>query len=339
MQPTGFGNPAPVFCVRGVHTTDVRAIGKEGAHLRMRLVSGSDMRNAIGFRMGDRAGAMPEVVEAVVGLSINEWQDRKSVQCELRQLKAYLPAKAFLSECQRRESEIDAAMLGMLSRRTDSADVRRIERMTLEEAKKVLSGELLTGYQGTLLCVHTVSALKMLNIHLAILHAQIDYAVRTLDDIRSFNTLVMAPDWDRLGCHPRAVVALDGFVSDEERAMALARFPDARFIEVTDMGAHTVRACGRLLPDDDHLRAVYRVLRQREKLEYTLHSLAAETGLAESQVLCAMSIFSELNLMECTLEPLRYTMLRSGKVSLEASPLRGRLIRMKELNGEGGIPD
>ena len=339
MQPTGFGNPAPVFCVRGVHTTDVRAIGKEGAHLRMRLVSGSDMRNAIGFRMGDRAGSMPEVVEAVVGLSINEWQDRRSVQCELRQFKAYLPAKAFLSECQRRESEIDAAMLGMLSRHAGRADVRRIERMTLEEAKKVLSGELLTGYQGTLLCVHTVSALKMLNIHLAILHAQIDYAVRTLDDIRSFNTLVMAPDWDRLGCHPRAVVALDGFISDEERAMALARFPDARFIEVTDMGAHTVRACGRLLPDDDHLRAVYRVLRQREKLEYTLHSLAAETGLAESQVLCAMSIFSELNLMECTLEPLRYTMLRSGKVSLEASPLRGRLIRMKGLNGEGGIPD
>ena len=230
-------------------------------------------------------------------------------------------------------------MLGMLSRHAGRADVRRIERMTLEEAKKVLSGELLTGYQGTLLCVHTVSALKMLNIHLAILHAQIDYAVRTLDDIRSFNTLVMAPDWDRLGCHPRAVVALDGFISDEERAMALARFPDARFIEVTDMGAHTVRACGRLLPDDDHLRAVYRVLRQREKLEYTLHSLAAETGLAESQVLCAMSIFSELNLIECTLEPLRYTMLRSGKVSLEASPLRGRLIRMKGLNGEGGIPD
>ena len=29
MQPTGFGNPAPVFCVRGVHTTDVRTIGKD----------------------------------------------------------------------------------------------------------------------------------------------------------------------------------------------------------------------------------------------------------------------------------------------------------------------
>ena len=43
MQPTGFGNPAPVFCVRGVNTADVRTIGKEGAHLRLRLVQGSEM--------------------------------------------------------------------------------------------------------------------------------------------------------------------------------------------------------------------------------------------------------------------------------------------------------
>ena len=106
MQPTGFGNPAPVFCVRGVNTTDVRQIGKEGAHLRMRLSQGSEMRSAIGFRMGDRARSMPEVIEAVMALSINVWQDRRSVQCELRQFQAFLPAKAFLSECQRREDEV-----------------------------------------------------------------------------------------------------------------------------------------------------------------------------------------------------------------------------------------
>jgi len=42
-----------------------------------------------------------------------------------------------------------------------------------------------------------------------------------LDDIRSFNTLVMAPDWEKLNCHPTAIVALDGFVSDAERAIVI----------------------------------------------------------------------------------------------------------------------
>ncbi|MBQ8616684.1 MAG: single-stranded-DNA-specific exonuclease RecJ [Clostridia bacterium] len=327
MQPTGFGNPAPVFCVRGVHTTDVRAIGKESAHLRMRLSSGSDMRNAIGFRMGDKVKNMPEVVEAVVGLSINVWQDRRNVQCELRQIKPYMPAKAFLSECQRRQEEIDAAVLKALC--LPQAAAPDLERMKLEEAKQVLAGELLTSYQGTLLCVHSLAALKMLNIHLAILHAQLDYAMHELDDIRSFNTLVMAPDWEKLGCHPTAIVALDGFLSDEERAAARKKFPDARIIEVTDMASYQAGMAERLLLSDDQLRTVYRVLRQREKMEYTMNMLALETGVSESQMLLALRVFSELGLLSFTMEPLSYSLIPSGKVSLESSRVRGRLRSMK----------
>lgn len=330
MQPTGFGNPAPVFCVRGVHTTDIRAIGKEGAHLRMRLSSGGEMRNAIGFRMGDRVQSMPEVIEAVVGLSINQWQDRRSIQCELRQLQAYMPAKAFLSECQRREGEIDAAVVDLLCANDRSVcSTARIEPMKLEEAKKILASELLTAYQGTLLCVHSLSALKMLNIHLAILHAQLDYAVHALDDIRSFNTLIMAPQWERLNCHPKAIVALDGFLSDEERALAISRFPQARIIEVTDMNAHSTTLAGKLLAQDDQLRALYRALRQREKMDNTLNLLAVETGLSESMVRCALSIFAELGLLEFSLSPLRYRLNKTGRVSLEDSKLRAKLISMK----------
>jgi len=329
MQPTGFGNPAPVFCVRGVHTTDVRTIGKDGAHLRMRLSSGSELRNAIGFRMGERAANMPEVIEAVVGLSINQWQDRRSVQCELKQLQAYMPAKAFLMECQRREHEIDAVTIRTLSLDMPKRRQKPVERMPLEAAKNLLSSELLSGNQGTLLCVHTVSALKMMNIHLAILRAQLDYALYALDDIRSFNTLVMAPDFDRLRCHPKAIVMLDGFLSEEEASLAAERFPHTRLIEVTDMRQHVSQAAARLLPDDDSLRTVYKVLRQREKMEYSLSILEAETGLGESSILCALTIFRELNLLEFTQEPLRYRLMKTGRVSLEASGLRSRLMSMK----------
>ncbi|MBQ2990973.1 MAG: single-stranded-DNA-specific exonuclease RecJ [Clostridia bacterium] len=329
MQPTGFGNPAPVFCVRGVHTTDIRTIGKDGAHLRMRLSSGAEMRNAIGFRMGDRAASMPEVIEAVVGVSINQWQDKRSVQCELRQFQAYMPAKAFLSECQRRENEIDASMIRVLADKKQAESGASVERMTLEQAKKILAEESLTCYQGTLLCVHTIPALKMLNIHLAILHAQLDYAVHVLDDIRSFNTLVMAPEWKRLNCCPRTIVALDGFLCSEERQEAVSCFPQARIIEVTDMRLHGANAAARLLPEDESLRALYRTLRQRERMEYTLDSLSRETGLSVSSVLCALEIFSELSLLEFSQQPFRYRLIPSGRVSLESSNLRTKLISMK----------
>ncbi len=329
MQPTGFGNPAPVFCVRGVNTTDVRTIGKDGAHLRMRISQGGEMRNAIGFRMGERAKGMPEVIEAVLSLSINVWQDKRSVQCELKQFQAYMPAKAFLMTCQQNAREIDAALIRMLAMNEDETPARMPDRMTMEEAKKVLGGELLTAHQGTLLCVHTISALKMINIHMALLRAQLDYTLHTMEDIRGFNTLVMAPDWGKIAGEPRAIVALDGFMSDAERAMASRRFPNARIIEVTDMKNHTASAMRALLADDDALRRLYVALRRSEKLEYTLESLAQDVEMSPSMALCGLHIFGELGLIAWSESPLSYRMIPSGKVSLESSRLRSRMIALR----------
>lgn len=331
MQPTGFGNPAPVFCVRGVHTTDVRTIGKDGAHLRMRLAQGSDMRSAIGFRMGDRAANLPEVIEAIITLSINVWQDKRSVQCELRQMQAYMPGKAFIAECQRQSEKISNAMLSTLCLPDQKAE--NIERMTLEQAKTVLASEFEKGYQGILIGVHTLAALKLLNVHLAVMHAQLDYVLEKTEDIRGFNTLVMVPDWANIAFSPRLIVAMDGMLSDGERVLVKEKFPKARVIEVTDMRTQSSSAACRLLPDDSSLRQLYRTLRQREKTDCTMNVLSAATGLEEDMIRCGMRIMQQLGLIEYTLYPLSFKVLPSGKVSLEDSSLRAKLIRMKD---EGG---
>ena len=331
MQPTGFGNPAPVFCVRGVHTTDVRTIGKDGAHLRMRLAQGSDMRSAIGFRMGDRAANLPEVIEAIITLSINVWQDKRSVQCELRQMQAYMPGKAFIAECQRQSEKISNAMLSTLCLPDQKAE--NIERMTLEQAKTVLASEFEKGYQGILIGVHTLAALKLLNVHLAVMHAQLDYVLEKTEDIRGFNTLVMVPDWANIAFSPRLIVAMDGMLSDGERVLVKEKFPKARVIEVTDMRTQSSSAACRLLPDDSSLRQLYKALRQREKTDCTMNVLSAATGLEDDMIRCGMRIMQQLGLIEYTLYPLSFKVLPSGKVSLEDSSLRAKLIRMKD---EGG---
>ena len=333
MQPTGFGNPAPVFCVRGVHTTDVRTIGKDGAHLRMRLAQGSDMRSAIGFRMGDRADSLPEVIEAIVTLSINVWQDKRNVQCELRQMQAYMPGKAFIAECGRQSEKLSNSMLDALC--LPDGEAQGIERMTLEQAKAVLAGEFEKGYQGILIGVHTLAAMKLLNVHLAVMHAQLDYVLEKTEDIRGFNTLVMAPNWAEIAFSPRIIVAMDGLLSDGERALVKARFPKAHIIEVTDMRTQSASAAGQLLPDDAALRQLYKALRQREKTDCTMNVLSAATGLDEDRIRCGMRIMQQLGLIEYTAMPLRFKVLPSGKVSLENSTLRAKLIQMKS---EGGKP-
>ena len=333
MQPTGFGNPAPVFCVRGVHTTDVRTIGKDGAHLRLRLAQGSEMRPAIGFRMGERAADLPEVIEAIVTLSINVWQDKRNVQCELRQMQAYMPGKAFIAECQRQSDCLNDAFLDALCLADDKTSA--VEQMTLEQAKAVLADEFAKGYQGILIGVHTLAAMKLLNVHLAVMHAQLDYAMQKTGDIRGFNTLVMAPDWANIAFSPRMIVAMDGFLGDGERALVSRQFPKARIIEVNNMRMQSASAAEKLLPDDGMLRQLYKALRQREKTDCTMNVLSAVTVLDEGMIRCGLRIMQQLGLIEYTLQPLRFQVLPSGKVSLENSTLRAKLIQMKD---EGGKP-
>ena len=91
----------------------------------------------------------------------------------------------------------------------------------------------------------------------------------------------------------------------------------------------TRTAAAALLPDDDALRRLYRVLRQREKMEYTEDILSAESGLPKSQVRCGMRIFAELALIRWQEAPLSYQMVPSGRVSLQNSPLRGRLMAIR----------
>ena len=66
-----------------------------------------------------------------------------------------------------------------------------------------------------------------------------------------------------------------------------------------------------------------------------MNMLAAATGLDEGMILAGLMILSELHLIEYKTEPLEWRILPSGKVSLESSMLRAKLLQMKD---EGGKP-
>ncbi len=48
-EPAGLGNPTPVFVARGVDITSARAVGRDGAHLKLKLEESGTIFNAIAF--------------------------------------------------------------------------------------------------------------------------------------------------------------------------------------------------------------------------------------------------------------------------------------------------
>ena len=88
LQPTGYGNPEPVFISRKVKVQSSRAVGAEGKHLKLSLTDGRVTVDAIGFRLGDLLPNLPPLVDVLYTFEVNEYNGRASLQLNLKDIKA-----------------------------------------------------------------------------------------------------------------------------------------------------------------------------------------------------------------------------------------------------------
>ena len=87
MAPFGCGNPAPLFLARGLRPEERRAVGAEGAHLKLTLRQGGRMLGGIAFSQGALAATLPDEVDAVFSLGRNTFRGVTSLQLDVRALK------------------------------------------------------------------------------------------------------------------------------------------------------------------------------------------------------------------------------------------------------------
>lgn len=92
LEPTGQGNPAPVFLSRNVTVLHHRAVGQDSSHLQLRLADangGSPTRpiQAIAFRQGDWAQIMPETIDIVYTVDVNEWNGQRNLQLVVKDIQ------------------------------------------------------------------------------------------------------------------------------------------------------------------------------------------------------------------------------------------------------------
>lgn len=86
LQPTGYGNPDPVFVSRNVQVRSSRTVGQDGKHLKLTLTDGNATLDAIGFRLAD-ALPLPPRVDVLYAFETNEFNGRTSLQLNLKDIK------------------------------------------------------------------------------------------------------------------------------------------------------------------------------------------------------------------------------------------------------------
>jgi len=87
MEPFGMGNPEPTFICEGpIH--HIKKIGKDQTHLSLELGMNPKIRG-VGFSLGEVTEWMDDgqLVECVCSLEINEWNQRKSPQMMVKDIR------------------------------------------------------------------------------------------------------------------------------------------------------------------------------------------------------------------------------------------------------------
>ena len=92
LSPFGAGNPAPVVAVKNVKVLEYRQIGADGKHIRMRVGDGDQIRDVIGFGMGDRAQDLYRLGGGTLDIAfcpeINEWNGTRNVRLNAKDFLA-----------------------------------------------------------------------------------------------------------------------------------------------------------------------------------------------------------------------------------------------------------
>lgn len=71
LEPTGAGNPRPVFWLEQVSLTSIRRVGSGQNHLKCQVVQGQDSLPGIGFYLGREADLVPDQVDLLVEFGEN----------------------------------------------------------------------------------------------------------------------------------------------------------------------------------------------------------------------------------------------------------------------------
>jgi single-stranded-DNA-specific exonuclease len=87
LEPCGYDNPHPIFVSRNVPVCRHRAVGKEKRHLKLTLDDGNGTWDAIAFRQGEWAGKLPDRIDVVYRLEVNEWNNQRQLQLNVQDIR------------------------------------------------------------------------------------------------------------------------------------------------------------------------------------------------------------------------------------------------------------
>lgn len=321
-EPTGFGNPAPVFLTEA-SVQSAEAVGVNKAHLRLRLQEGGKSLPGVAFSMGGRLNALPEKITALYAPVVARFNGREYLECQVKAIGQPGYPDAFRAP----RADFDALFQTFLTNRHYNKAYSIQPSGFFGEFDGIFA-RLNASPRGALILAATEgAACAFLEVAQRQAPGRMDVFKGTYpDDMRAFNAFCLLP----AGGPPpgyNTVFSLDapgalwGFPVQEPANPAPADLP---------------------FPDVDELRRIYVAARDlarrpnaEKALQAVLKDLAQDTKLTANRVFAGLIVLTDMNLIELNEAPPLVRLLPGHK----ADPLGNPLFQwMRQLSRWGGEP-
>jgi single-stranded-DNA-specific exonuclease len=89
LAPFGMGNPEPVFATNNVTVSDVRIMGRDGSHLRLKVQQEGSTFEAVGFGMGALAADIHkgDIIALAYTIDENTWNGNTKLQLKIKDIQ------------------------------------------------------------------------------------------------------------------------------------------------------------------------------------------------------------------------------------------------------------
>ncbi len=323
LQPTGFGNPSPLFATMA-KITAAAAVGKNGDHLRMTLEQGEHYCSGVMFGGGKLALQVKGTSSQILySAKINTWQNHSNAECEIKVLvPPGLPEQAE-AICERFPNIKHIYLTELFYNNYRCKELKNYDIINFSSLLERLS----IGPQGNLIIIYSVQGINFLLEQLKNEGKQdLDVFVNEFPkDPRAFNALCVCP-CGKMEASYKNIVLIDPpdkFTVD---------FGCDNPVQLLYTGGSDAWMTQADIPNVDQLREQYKyfvknasALSRYSQLQDLLKQCAAESALSETNWLCGLLVLHDMNLIEYDKATHRIRPLPVHKNDPEQNPLFNRL--------------
>lgn len=314
LQPTGFGNPAPVFRATA-EVVEARSVGAEGAHLKLTLAQGGHRVGGIFFREGKRAAELSDgcPVDALFAPKLDTYMGRTSAQLEVKALTSG-DANARIASNLDKELSLQCDFLTEIiyNKKIDSSDAPCPVSIDADGLSTLLNA----APQGTLMLAGDFSAAA-----LAVKLGPCDLHIGALpDDPRAFNAVCVCPKAGAIPASYRRVVLMGC------PAEALTWAGEVLSLDVRADWCDAIPDLEAMRDDYRALTALHRRGTPYRNLPMLAHAVADQCGQNDLTALMSLLTMTDLELFAFDLSASPVGIRRLGRK--KADPSQSAVWRM-----------